>query len=494
MYLVLGDQLTRHPFDGADEVTMVESDALLRRHPFHEKKLALVLSAMRHYRDELRDAGVDVNYVRAPTFADGFEEALDGYDSVVRVQRPAAHTEELRETVESAGVDVEFVPNPKFVVSPDEFDGWAEGRDGHKHEDFYRHVRRETGYLVDDNGRPEGGDWNYDDENQEFPPEDYETPEPPTFEPDGTTRGVIEEVKERFEGWGSADGFSLPVTRDEGLDALDDFVAHRLDEFGPYQDSMLRDDPTVNHSLLSPAVNLGLLRPDEVVDAVVDAYRSEDDPPPLNSVEGFVRQVLGWREYMRHVHRRQGDELHEANALDATRDLPSAYYDGETRMDCLSNVVDRVRRTGYSHHIERLMVLANFSLVYGADPHELNRWFRFAYVDAYDWVTTPNVVGMGSYASDAVSTKPYASSGSYIDRMSDFCDDCAYDVDATTGDGACPFNSLYWDFLDRNEDELADNPRMSLMYGHLRRKGDEEMEEIRERADEVRRMADEGEL
>ena len=491
--LVLGDQLTRRPFESdVDEVLMVEASGFARRYDYHPKKLTLVFSAMRHYRDELRAEGVDVEYIRAPTFAEGFEGVVDG--EMVRVQRPAAHADALRETLEDTGATVEFLENPKFLVSPEEFDTWAEGHDGFRHETFYRHVRRETGYLVDEEGEPEGGDWNYDDDNREFPsdPDDYETPEPPSFPPDETTRETVRYVKDEYETWGESDGFDLPVRREDALGALEDFLDRRLAEFGPYQDAMFRDDATVNHSLLSSSLNLGLLHPDEVIEGAIEKYRS--DEVPLNSVEGFVRQVVGWREYMRHVYRRRSDELHEANALDATRDLPPLYYDGDTDMECLRTVVNRVWRDGQSHHIERLMVLANFALVYGADPHQLDDWFRLAYVDAYTWVTTPNVVGMGSYATDAVSTKPYASSGSYINRMSDFCDACAYDVDETTGEDACPFNSLYWDFLDRNRDELGDNHRMSLMYGHLERKDEKEMDEIRGRSDEVRKKAREGEL
>ena len=492
MLLVLGDQLTRRPFEtDVDRVLMVEASRFARRYEYHPKKLTLVFSAMRHYRDELRDEGIEVRYVDAPTFADGFERAVG--DETVRVQCPAAHADALCETLEEAGATVEFVENPKFLVSPEEFDGWADGRDGFRHETFYRHVRSETGYLVED-GEPEGGDWNYDDDNRDFPsdPDSYETPEPPSFAPDETTRETARYVEEDFETWGTLEGFDLPVTREDALETLDDFVKNRLAEFGPYQDAMLRDDATVNHSLLSSSINIGLLCPAEVVERALEKYHKDD--VPLSSVEGFVRQVVGWREYMRHVYRRRGDGMHEANALDATRDLPPLYYDAETDMECLRTVVERVRQTGYSHHIERLMVLANFALVYGADPHQLDDWFRLAYVDAYTWVTTPNVVGMGSYATDAVSTKPYASSGSYVDRMSDFCDDCAYDVDETTGDGACPFNSLYWDFLDDNRDELGNNHRMSLMYGHLDRKDEDEMDSISERAEEVREMAHEGEL
>jgi deoxyribodipyrimidine photolyase-related protein len=245
---------------------------------------------------------------------------------------------------------------------------------------------------------------------------------------------------------------------------------------------MREDSWAGNHALLSPALNLGLLHPREVVERVVHA--SEADDAPLNSVEGVVRQVLGWREFVRHVYRRRMPGMAESNLLDATRDLPPLYYTGDTDMNCLATVVGRVQDRGYSHHIERLMVLSNFALLYGADPHELDRWFHFAYVDAYHWVTTPNVVGMGSFATDALSTKPYAASANYVDRMSDFCDGCRYDPSATTGEDACPFNALYWDFLAENEDRLRDEYRMGLSYHNLDRKDD--LDAIRDRASAVR--------
>jgi deoxyribodipyrimidine photolyase-related protein len=244
--------------------------------------------------------------------------------------------------------------------------------------------------------------------------------------------------------------------------------------------------------LLSSSLNLGLLHPREAVDAAVDAY--ERGEAPINSVEGFVRQVVGWREFMRHVYRRAMPGMGEANQLDQTRALPPLYWDGDTDMHCLSEAVSHVHERGYAHHIERLMVLSNFALVYGADPHELNRWFHLGFVDAYHWVTTPNVVGMGSFATDVLSSKPYASSGSYINRMSDFCARCPYTVSRTTGEGACPFNALYWDFLQENEETLRGTGRMGLMYSHVDNKSEEEWTEIRERAETVREMAQQGEL
>ncbi|WP_327053518.1 cryptochrome/photolyase family protein [Halomicrococcus gelatinilyticus] len=494
---VLGDQLTTRvgplaDADGDERVLMIEARAFARRLPYHPQKLTLVFSAMRHFRDELRERGYEVEYRRAETFGDALADHFDDHPGdVLALMRPASHGagERLRELVDEAGGDVDLLENDLFLLSPDEFDDWAGDRDRLRHGDFYRFVRRSTGYLMDGDD-PVGGQWNYDEQNRETPPPNHEFPDPPSFEPDEQTRAVAAWADETFETWGDPEGFSWPVTRADAHRALDDFVERRLAEFGPYQDAMVADSWAGNHALLSPALNLGLLHPREVVERVVDAYDAGD--APLNSVEGVVRQVVGWREFVRHVYRRRMPAMSSANLLDATRDLPPLYYTGETDMRCLATVVDRVRDRGYSHHIERLMVLSNFALLYGADPHELDRWFHFAYVDAYHWVTTPNVVGMGSFATDALSTKPYAASANYVDRMSDFCDDCRYDPDETTGDDACPFNALYWDFLAENEDRLRDDYRMGLSYHNLDRKDD--LDAVRERAVDVRDRAAEEEL
>ena len=386
---------------------------------------------------------------------------------------------------------------------PAEWDEWVADRDTagsdgdtFRQEHWYRHVRRETGVLMDD-GEPAGGEWNYDDQNRETPPDGWSPPPVPEFEPDAITREVHEFVTERYDDhWGSADlsEFVWPVTREGALHALDHFLEVRLPEFGPYQDAMVEGEWALDHSLLSPAINLGLLHPQEVVEAVETAYREDEHDLPLNSVEGFLRQMLGWREFMRHVYRESMPEMDEANQLDQTRDLPEAYWTGDTDMVCLSEAVDHVREHGYAHHIERLMVLANFALIYGADPHELNRWFHLGFVDAFHWVTTPNVVAMGSFATDALSSKPYASSANYINRMSDYCSSCPYYHTKTTGEGSCPFNALYWDFLRENEETLRGTGRMGLMYSHVDDKDDEEWAAIEERAAEIREMGADGTL
>ncbi|WP_181684636.1 cryptochrome/photolyase family protein [Halorhabdus salina] len=504
---VLGDQLTRRHGPVAncqdDPILMIEARAFARRLPYHPHKLALVFSAMRHFRDRCREAGRRVHYYRAKTFREGLETHFDSHpDDDLKLMRPAGGgADRLRSLATDCGGQLTIVGNDRFCCSRDRFDAWADGRDGYRHEDFYRFMRRETGHLMDE-GDPVGGEWNYDEDNRETPPDDWVPPEPPEFEPDETTREVIDWVRETFDGgydeapyggsWANPAQFQWPVTREQALRALEDFCANRLATFGPYQDAMREDSWAMSHSLLSSSLNLGLLHPREVIERAIQTY--ENGNAPLNSVEGFVRQVLGWREFMRHVYRRERDEFSQANQLDATEPLPDFFWTGETDMVCLNDVIQGVRRRGYAHHIERLMVLSNFATTFGIDPQALNRWFHATFVDAYHWVTTPNVVGMGTFASDALSTKPYVASSNYVDRMSDYCGSCPYYKTKTVGENACPFNALYWDFLGRNEDRLRSNHRMGLVYSHWDDKDEAEREGIRERAGNIRRAARQGDL
>ncbi|WP_435097400.1 cryptochrome/photolyase family protein [Halorubrum sp. N11] len=558
---LLGDQLNPDldALADADEVLLIEAHGFADRKPYHAHKLTLVFSAMRHARDDLRERGHDVTYLQAESFGEGldafFDEEVAGEpgDADLRLMRPASHGagDRLRELVAERGGSLELLDNELFWTTPADWREWAGERTGqsdeeeaepivgddgsadrrYRQENWYRHVRRETGVLMDGD-EPVGGEWNYDDLNQETPPDGWEPPEGPRFEPDELTRETHAWVRERFDTWGadSLDGFAWPVTREEAQRALDAFVRDRLPSFGRYEDAMVTGEPFLSHSLLSPAINLGLLDPHEPVRAVEAAYAergvepgaydpdehgtpdagatsldefgdgggSTDDrglaPVPLNAVEGFVRQVIGWREFMRHVYRETMPELATANQLAQSRDLPPAYWDGDTDMQCLSEAVGHVREYGYAHHIERLMVLSNVALIYGVDPAELNEWFHLGFVDAYHWVTTPNVVAMGSFGTDVLSSKPYASSGNYVNRMSDHCASCPYTVSRTTGEGACPLNALYWDFLKENEETLRGTGRMGLMYSHVDNKDEDEWTEIRERAAVVREMAADGEL
>jgi len=506
--LVLGDQLnaTVGPVAGRpdDRVLLIESTSLARKLPYHPHKLTLVFSAMRHFRDQLRESGRVVEYRQVEQFADGIKAHFQAHpgDELVVMEPPSDRAgERLRELADRYDGQLAIVENELFLCSPGQFDDWAGDESSYRHEDFYRFMRHETGYLMD-GSEPIGGEYNYDEENRQTPPDGYEPPEPPEFEPDETTRDVQSWVAETFDGsydeppyggaWADPGPFRWPVTRQQALSVLESFVTERLEQFGPYQDALVANEWALHHSLLSPAINLGLLHPRTAIERVIEATHERD--VPLNSVEGFVRQVLGWREFMRHVYRREMPEIAEANQLEQTESLPPLFWTGETDMACLGDVIDGVRTRGYSHHIERLMVLSNFATLLGVKPQALNRWFHAAYVDAYHWVTTPNVVGMGTFGTGVLSTKPYVSSANYVDKMGDYCSDCPYYKTKTTGEGACPFNALYWDFLDRNAEHLADNHRMGLVYNHLSNKDDSEREAIQDRAETLRERAQRLEL
>ena len=499
---VLGTQLTTRsgPIARTAEgspVLMIEAHDFAARKPYHHHKLTLVFAAMRQFRDRLREAGYSVTYIKADSFADGFEQFFSDHPAarLVAMRSPSYGSERrFRELIEAAGGDVRFVDNELFVSTRQAFDEWANADPDDetptfKHESMYRWLRRETGVLMDGD-KPVGGEWNYDDENQEFPDESWTAPPTPSPEPDEQTAETAAWVEETFETWGNAsvEEFPWPVTRKQACEALARFIDERLGEFGQYQDAMRSDDWAMAHALLGSSINLGLLHPVEVIESITDAYDSQD--LPLNAVEGCIRQILGWREFMRHVYRHAMPALAEANQLDATESLPEFYWDGDTEMECLSQTVGDVHERGYSHHIQRLMVLANFATLWGVEPSELNDWFHATYVDAYHWVTTPNVIEMGQYGHGVFATKPYVSSANYIDKMSDYCGDCRYYKTKTTGEKACPFNALYWDFLDRNEEQLRSNHRMGLMYSHVDTKQEsDEMAAIRDRVDELRRKA-----
>ncbi len=505
--LVLGDQLTRRHGPVAhrpdERILLIESRDFARRLPYHPHKLTLVFGAMRAYREALRDTGREVVYITAPTFREGLSQYFERYpgDELV-MMRPisAGANSKFQQLIEEMGGSLTSVENELFLCSREQFSTWVDGRSQpYRHEQFYRFMRRETGYLMDGE-KPVGGQWNYDDRNREVPEKGYEPPDPPQYEPDEQLMDLFEWVTEEFAGgyedesyggdWADPGPFHWPVTREQALDALADFVEKKLPQFGPYQDAMVEDEWAMHHSLLSATLNLGLLHPSEVVESVIDAYQSDPDVP-IESAEGFVRQVIGWREFLRGVYTETMPELGRANQLNATADLPHWYWTGDTRMACLSGVIDGVRERGYSHHIERLMVLSNFALIYGVEPEQLNRWFHAAYVDAFHWVTTPNVMEMGLYAAGAFATKPYASSANYIDKMSDYCSDCPYDKDKTIGSDACPFNALYWGFLARNEETLRSNHRMGLMYSHVDNK---ELGAIEQRVAAIREQSNAGTL
>jgi len=496
---VLGDQLDRRVSSlqdldpGEDFVLMVEVADETTYVPHHPKKIALILSAMRHFAAALEDEGVRVDYVRLDdlsntgSFTGELARAVErhGAERVIVTEPGEWRVEQdMRAWDGSVGASVEIRDDDRFLCSRAEFADWAEGRKQLRMEYFYREMRKRTGILMAD-GKPEGGQWNYDQENRKALPKDVR---PPAFDgvtPDAETRAVLELVESRFSNhFGDLDGFTFAVTRDDALALLDRFIEHGLERFGDYQDAMAVGEPFLFHSLISPYLNIGLLRPREILDRVEAAYR--DDGAPLNAVEGYIRQILGWREYVRGIYWLKMPDYAETNAFDADRPLPGFYWSGETEMRCLAEAIGQTRREAYAHHIQRLMVTGCFALLIGADPEAVNEWYLAVYADAFEWVQLPNTHGMVLHADGGyLGSKPYAASGKYIDRMSDYCRNCRFDVKETVGETACPFNALYWRFLDRHQDSLRSNRRMAMIYRTWDRFDDDRRAAVLARAEDV---------
>ncbi len=502
------------PADG--RVLLIESTGKGGALPYHRWKLVLVLSALRHFVAELRAAGYEVDHRVAPSYAAGIEAHIAEFaPSEVLVQEPAEWgiTQSLTELQKKfrvpstefrgdrllgtrnseLGTRITFLPDRRFLTSRAEFQEWARGRKLLRMEDFYRQQRKRLGILVEINGEPVGGDWNLDHENRKTAAalrKHGVPPAPQPFPPDGITEKVIRLVNRMEPHWGSTAGFDLPVTRAQALAALEEFVTERFADFGPFEDAMLSGERYLYHSRLSAAMNVGLLHPKEMVDRAVAAWEHSTrnpvpgtrNPIPLASLEGFVRQIIGWREYVNGIYWREMPGYREHNYFGFTRPLPQAYWDpAETELACLGDSVRAVRDTAYAHHIHRLMILCNFAVLAGVHPLRLSEWFWAGFSDAMEWVELPNVVGMGTFADGGLlASKPYVSSAAYINKMSNYCGGCRYDPKLRTGPDACPFNYLYWSFLaDIRERRLDVGQRMALVLKQLERIEPEELAAMR---------------
>jgi deoxyribodipyrimidine photolyase-related protein len=489
---ILGDQLSRSlsaldRLDPAlDTVLMVEVAEETSYVGHHKQKLALILSAMRHFAQGLKDEGVRVDYVALDDPANTGSFGSELMRAVARHKPDAVIVTEpgewrvwemMQDWREELGVPLHIFPDTRFLCSRTEFAAWAHGRKSYRMEFFYREMRRRTGLLMEGD-EPEGGQWNFDPENRKALPKGVTLPDRDGFSPDETTREVLALVASRFpDNFGDLAPFRWGVTRADALEALESFVAEALPRFGDYQDAMKTGEPFLFHSLISPYLNCGLLEPLEVCRAAEAAWR--EAMAPLNAVEGFIRQIIGWREYVRGIYWLEMPGYAQTNALSAARKLPWFYWSGETEMNCLAQCVGDTRRHAYAHHIQRLMVTGNFALLAGIAPAQIEEWYLAVYADAYDWVELPNTHGMVMWADGGLlGSKPYAASGAYIDRMSDYCGSCAYDVKAKAGARACPFNYLYWNFLIGNEGKLGRNPRMAMPYRTLAKMTPERRAEI----------------
>jgi deoxyribodipyrimidine photolyase-related protein len=446
--------------------------------PHHQQKIVLVLSAMRHFARALAARGVRVRHVALDDPANTQSLAGETARAVAdlapaRIVCTEPGEWRVREDMlgweAATGVPVELREDDRFLCPLPWFRDWARGRKQLRMEFFYREMRRRHGLLLDDDAAPVGGQWNYDAENRRALPADIVPPTPRRFPPDAITRAVMTLVAERFGGhFGSLEGFAWPVTAKDAEAAFADFLAARLPAFGDWQDAMARGQPTLFHALISTSLNLGLLDPLACCRAAEAEYRA--GRAPLNAVEGFIRQILGWREYVRGIYWLHMPQYRALNALAADRPLPWFFWSGETDMACLAAAIGQTRDLAYAHHIQRLMLTGNFALLAGIDPVAINEWYMVVYADAYEWVELPNTHGMAIHADGGLmASKPYAASGAYINRMSDYCRNCAYDVKDAVGERACPFNFLYWDFIGRHEERFGHNPRMAMPVRTWRR-------------------------
>lgn len=514
LVIVLGDQLDRglsalddHDSD-QDVVWMAENQTEATHVWCHKQRLVLFFAAMRHHRDHLRERGYDVWYHALE--ADGRRDSGADFAAILTTAINELGPQRLVMTecgdhrvhrmvtdcAKAHDLTLQVRPDRHFYCSLEAFNDWADERGSLLLEHFYRRMRRAENILMDGD-RPEGGQWNFDKHNRETFGRDGpgNLPHVRRFRPDDTTRGVIDMVAARFDGHpGDIDGFDLPVTRDEACTALRDFIDHRLALFGDFQDALWTDMQFAYHSRLSAALNLHLIDPRECVAAAIAAY--ESGKAPLNSVEGYIRQVLGWREFVRGIYWREMPGYARRNALRAELPVPRAYWDGDTDMACIADAMRNVVENGYAHHIQRLMVLGLFALVAGVHPYRFHEWHMAMYLDSVDWASLPNTLGMSQFGDGGLlATKPYCASGNYINKMSNYCKSCQFDYKQASGDKACPITTLYWDFLDRNLDAFRDNRRMFFQVKNLEKKRADEalMAAIRRQAHTLRQQIEDGE-
>lgn len=491
--IILGDQLSLSVSSLSDVaqddlilMCEVRQEATYVKH--HKKKIVFVFSAMRHFAQGLVGQGLNVRYVayddadNAGSLLGEVKRALDLYafDEVI-MTKPSEYRllSEFETWADQLPFPVTLREDDRFLCTPDDFAHWAYGRKQMRMEYFYREMRRKYSILMDPDG-PVGGQWNYDAENRKPPARGLDVPDTYMAEPDDITQEVMDLVKRYFaDHFGDLRPFHFAVTRDQAIAALDEFIARRLRLFGDYQDAMIQGEPWMYHSHIGLYLNCGLLTPLECVQRAEAAYH--DGHAPLNAVEGFIRQIIGWREYVRGIYWLKMPEYKTLNFFEAERALPSFYWTGDTQMNCMRQCITETKNNAYAHHIQRLMVLGNFALLSGIHPDEVNDWYMLVYADAYEWVELPNVTGMILFADGGqLGSKPYAASGAYINRMSNYCRSCKYKPTVKNGPSACPFNYLYWDFLARNDSKLRGNPRMGFMYKNLDRMDNEKRQAVQE--------------
>jgi len=490
--VILGDQLSLNissleKISKDDHVLMMEvmSEASYVKH--HKHKIILIFSAMRHYAKNLRDLGYKVTYIEfedkknTHSIAGEISRFIDNKDiSEIFVTEVGEYRlfKELDSLKEIIPIKLTFVNDDRFIVDREFFKNWAKDRKELILEYFYREIRRKTNILMDGK-KPCGDKWNYDAENRKPAGKQVPAIKFLKFKDDEITSEVKKLVAKNFaNNMGDVNDFNYAVTREDALDAFAFFVKEKLENFGSYQDVMYEDQAFLFHSLISPYLNIGFLNPLEICRKIEEEYRQ--NKAPLNAVEGFVRQVIGWREFIRGVYWHYMPEYTKSNFLEAKNKLPEFYWSGETELNCLKQVIGFTKKYAYSHHIQRLMITGNFALLIGADVKQVHEWYLAVYIDAYEWVESPNIIGMSLYADGGiVATKPYISGGSYINRMSNFCKNCKYDIKTNDQENSCPFNYLYWNFLDLHKNKFKNNRRMSIAYNNLEKMDENKLKKIK---------------
>ena len=493
LHFIFGDQLShsllnlRRADKENDVILMCEVAEEATYAPHHKKKIAFIFAAMRHFGQELCNRGFKVDYVKlddaknSGSFDEELKRAIEKYKprkiyltepSEYRVWQKVLHWQKIYK------ITFEIFPDTRFLCSQAEFRNWAKDKKQLRLEFFYREMRKKHKILLDASNKPIGGKWNYDIENRKAPKNGMKSPTRISHKKDEITSEILDLVAEKFQkNFGDLLPFHFAVTRNQALLEAEHFIDELLINFGDYQDAMLSNEPYLYHSLLSCYINVGLLEPLEICKMAERAYH--EGKAPLNAVEGFIRQILGWREYVRGIYWLKMPQYLEGNFLNAKKDLPEFYWNGETQMFCLSEVVKQTKQHAYSHHIQRLMITGNFALIADLSPKQVHEWYLGVYADAFEWVEAPNTIGMALYADGGVmASKPYAASGKYISRMSNFCKSCRFDPEITVGEKACPFNALYWNFLQENEAQLKNNQRLTFAYANLRKMEKPKLQEI----------------
>ncbi|MBU6141295.1 MAG: cryptochrome/photolyase family protein [Proteobacteria bacterium] len=493
LHFIFGDQLShsllnlRHADKKNDVILMCEVAEEAEYAAHHKKKIAFIFAAMRHFAKELSDQGFRVDYVKldeaenSGSFDGELKKAIEKYQpqkisltepSEYRVWKKVLHWQKIHK------ITFEIFPDTRFLCSQTEFRNWAKNKKQLRLEFFYREMRKKHKILLDAANKPLGGKWNYDIENRKTPKAGMKSPTRISHKKDAITLQILDLVEEKFQkNFGDLLPFHFAINRDQALVEARHFIDELLVNFGDYQDAMVAGEPYLYHSLISCYINVGLLEPLEICKMAEAAYHA--GKAPLNAVEGFIRQILGWREYVRGIYWLKMPQYLESNFLNAKRALPEFYWHGKTQMFCLSEVVKQTKEHAYSHHIQRLMVTGNFALIAGINPKEVHEWYLAVYADAFEWVEAPNTLGMALHADGGImASKPYAASGKYISRMSNFCKSCRFDPEITVGEKACPFNALYWNFLQENEDKLKNNQRLTFVYANLRKMEKTKLAEI----------------